>query len=502
MAHSNTFSSLSSQRFCRLKRVAKVRRLRLLVRCTRRGMSDAPRMSEVRATACRSCARSLRVRDRLSFVLARADLGGGSAVSAWQPIMLWLTPGAWDPIWIRCVIAALFGLSAVASLGGVGSGTCLRMVHGLACLITAHLFAISAINGLPSGYLMGLFALLAGGGLVSSPSKACSLRGLHVALSVAAAAYANAPLSSRRVFGVWGLPRFRQFWPFRLPPHDRAARAARELERANGASRAALQAPSHLSLRLEGALASFATKSGAGWRGSLEKQWGVAGRKRCTPTTASAATSCGGRRAARTPWEAEFRFLHPDGEVRWVYSRATVVSGEYGAQERVGMTVRHTARKLAEESLTRAKEVAEAPRAPRAILGQDEPRDSHAHERRARHAGAGAGDAAAARSERLCRYGRFSARNLLGIINDILDVSRIEARKLSWRRFRSACGSCSIPRSAADAAGARQGAVVRARLGLHVPDGLVGDALRLQQVLVNLVATPSSSRAPAAFASA
>jgi CheY-like chemotaxis protein/HPt (histidine-containing phosphotransfer) domain-containing protein/two-component sensor histidine kinase len=83
---------------------------------------------------------------------------------------------------------------------------------------------------------------------------------------------------------------------------------------------------------------------------------------------------------------------------------------------------------------------------------------------------------------------RASAANLLGIINDILDVSRIEARKMeiesipfSLRKLLEA----SLKPLTQLARG--KGLAFELDVGLHVVDGLQGDALRLQQVLVNLV---------------
>jgi len=83
---------------------------------------------------------------------------------------------------------------------------------------------------------------------------------------------------------------------------------------------------------------------------------------------------------------------------------------------------------------------------------------------------------------------RASAANLLGIINDILDVSRIEARKLevdaapfSLRQLLDTALKPLIQLARG------KGLSFELDVGLHVIDGLVGDALRLQQVIVNLV---------------
>jgi PAS domain S-box-containing protein len=83
---------------------------------------------------------------------------------------------------------------------------------------------------------------------------------------------------------------------------------------------------------------------------------------------------------------------------------------------------------------------------------------------------------------------RSSAESLLAVINDILDFSKVEARKLRLD---------AVPFRLRDAVGdALKGLALRAqekglelacRVPPDVPDGVVGDAVRLRQVIVNLV---------------
>ena len=91
---------------------------------------------------------------------------------------------------------------------------------------------------------------------------------------------------------------------------------------------------------------------------------------------------------------------------------------------------------------------------------------------------------------------RTSADSLLTIINDILDFSKIEAGKLklepvpstSWRGRggrRAALGRCAEKRLELISGSPRRAPAV------------VGDPGRLRQILINLSATPSSSRARA-----
>jgi CheY-like chemotaxis protein/HPt (histidine-containing phosphotransfer) domain-containing protein/two-component sensor histidine kinase len=83
---------------------------------------------------------------------------------------------------------------------------------------------------------------------------------------------------------------------------------------------------------------------------------------------------------------------------------------------------------------------------------------------------------------------RASASNLLGIINDILDVSKIEARKLEIDAtpfsLRQLLEEALKP---LHQLARGKGLSFELDVGLHVADGLSGDALRLQQVLMNLV---------------
>jgi signal transduction histidine kinase/CheY-like chemotaxis protein len=81
-----------------------------------------------------------------------------------------------------------------------------------------------------------------------------------------------------------------------------------------------------------------------------------------------------------------------------------------------------------------------------------------------------------------------SARLLLGVLNDILDLSRIEAGKLPMQQvdFRLADRLSELETLLLARA---QEKSLRLNFSIHadVPDALVGDPMRLQQVLVNLV---------------
>ncbi|UZP67101.1 response regulator [Desulfovibrio mangrovi] len=81
-----------------------------------------------------------------------------------------------------------------------------------------------------------------------------------------------------------------------------------------------------------------------------------------------------------------------------------------------------------------------------------------------------------------------SAENLLNILNDVLDISRIEARKLSLteRPFELyACLSKAVRTIRPDAE--KKGLQVAWHIAPDVPKTIIGDSGRLQQILLNLL---------------
>ena len=417
----------------------------------------------------------------------------GLMYAAWQPVMLWLTPGARDPLWIRLVITALFGLAALASLRQRWERHLMRMSHVLAGLVTLHLFWVAGVNHLPAGYQMGLFALLAGSGLVFFTMKGTLIYGgFAIALSLAVALLTQAPSSARwfLVMGVVSIELVFALSAYRRVIAQRALLG--ELEDSELRFRGlAMRAPVGIYRCDLGGRCTFANEEwcrlagvtaeealGPGWLQALHPD----DRPRCRQLWQDA-SSCG------SEWEAEFRFLHGDGSVCWVYSRAAIVIGEYGARERVGMTIDITARKQAEASLTRSKELAEA-----ATRAKSEFLAKMSHEIRTPMNGVlGMLELAletplAPDQKDYVDTARASAANLLGIINDILDVSRIEARKFEIEAIPFSMRQLldtSLKPLTQLARG--KGLSFEVDVGLHVVDGLVGDALRLRQILVNLV---------------
>ena len=92
------------------------------------------------------------------------------------------------------------------------------------------------------------------------------------------------------------------------------------------------------------------------------------------------------------------------------------------------------------------------------------------------------------RQQQYLTVAHSSARNLLGLINDILDFSKIEADKLDVEAapFRL----CAVLEELTETFRARvteKHVELMVHAALDVPDHLVGDALRLRQILTNLV---------------
>jgi PAS domain S-box-containing protein len=83
---------------------------------------------------------------------------------------------------------------------------------------------------------------------------------------------------------------------------------------------------------------------------------------------------------------------------------------------------------------------------------------------------------------------RTSGQTLLAIINDILDFSKIESGQLELEQTPVAVRQ--LARSAVDMVmqtAAAKGLIVQMEFGQNVPEAIVGDAVRLRQILINLL---------------
>jgi two-component system, sensor histidine kinase and response regulator len=195
--------------------------------------------------------------------------------------------------------------------------------------------------------------------------------------------------------------------------------------------------------------------------------------------------------ATGEPYEIEFPVRRADGAFCWHLARALALRDESGRITKwFGSCIDIDDQKRAQEALRGAKEAAEA-----ANRAKDEFLANVSHEiRTPMNAILGMTelvlDTPLTDDQRQClKAVKSAADNLLGNINDLLDFSKIEAGKLELEP-----GDFSLRATVGDTL--RALAVRAHRKGLEliydvqpeVPDALVGDAGRLRQVLLNLVA--------------
>ncbi len=189
-------------------------------------------------------------------------------------------------------------------------------------------------------------------------------------------------------------------------------------------------------------------------------------------------------------YEAEYRLRREDGSYCWMLARGVVVRDAAGKPVRfVGSRVIIADLKRAEAELRQAKEAAEA-----ANRAKDEFIANVSHEiRTPMNAILGMTelvlDTPLTDDQRQSlKTVKGAADNLLDIINDLLDISKIEAGKLELEpadfSLREALGDAL--RTLAMRAHTK-GLELVSHVQPEVPDAVVGDAGRLRQVLLNLV---------------
>ena len=193
---------------------------------------------------------------------------------------------------------------------------------------------------------------------------------------------------------------------------------------------------------------------------------------------------------ANSLFEAEHRVRHRDGSYRWRLGRGVAVRDTSGVPIRfVGTSVDITEIKRFEDELNQAREVAES-----ANRAKDDFLANVSHEiRTPMNAILGMTElaldfASSDHQKQLLSTVKSAARNLLGIINDLLDFSKLGAGKLALDRadfsLRAEVGA--TVRALATRAH-RKGLELVCHVRPEVPDALLGDAGRLRQVLMNLI---------------
>ncbi|HEY1131604.1 MAG TPA: PAS domain S-box protein, partial [Roseateles sp.] len=200
-------------------------------------------------------------------------------------------------------------------------------------------------------------------------------------------------------------------------------------------------------------------------------------------------------RMGQLPWHAEFRVVWPDASLHWLRLDARVTRDEAGAPRLVGIVADVTAMRTAEQARQQAvwlaaenRRVQESSRLKSLFLA------NMSHELRTPlNAIIGFSDLltmsqqppGAARQREWLQHIASSGRHLLNMINDVLDLSKIEAGKLDFHPVPVELPVLVDDVMATVAVLAEQrGLSLRSAIApeLH---GLVLDAARLRQVLLN-----------------
>lgn len=194
--------------------------------------------------------------------------------------------------------------------------------------------------------------------------------------------------------------------------------------------------------------------------------------------------------AERRRYQFQYRIRTPSGETKWIWSRGVGVYSEKGELLGIeGFATDVTARKQAEEALSLAKEAAEA-----ANQAKTQFLANISHELRT-PMNAVLGMMELAMTEPISPVvrdylatSRQSAETLLHLLNELLDYSRIEAEQLALAP--SPFSLRQLLNETLKTIGIRgyeKGLELIEDVADGVPDMFLADALRLRQVLVNLV---------------
>lgn len=194
--------------------------------------------------------------------------------------------------------------------------------------------------------------------------------------------------------------------------------------------------------------------------------------------------------ASMSPFQTEARFLLPSGEIRWCFFASAPRKASSGHIMWDGIEIDVTERKRAEEALRVAMHAADS-----ASRAKNEFLANMSHEIRTPLNGVMGMTQLLLRmsptdqQKKYLDYINVSGKNLLSILNDILDLSRIEAGKLARQNEKFSV------REVVESVIENQSLIIQEKnlsifsdFSERIPTWLHGEPTRVRQILLNLIA--------------